>query len=324
MVVDTNGRFRLVPNGDTLCRVGNTVEGSDSGGVVRVLSEDPVRYLDFQDFDDRVVDRFLHAGDDVTFEDFGGLEEVKMRARELIETPLRNLDAWKRIGSRPIKGVLFTGPPGTGKTMLARIIASEAGVNFYEISGPEIVSKWFGESEKLLRAIFERAGQESDGSIVFFDEIDSIAAQRSDDAHEASKRIVAQLLTLMDGFEAANNNTIVIAATNRPQDIDAALLRPGRFDAEIEFPLPNQKDREAILRASAKHIAVDGELPHADVAAATSSWSGADLSAIWREATLLAIADQRDRIMAEDFVSGFDRVRARREASKAQREKAAQ
>lgn len=131
--------------------------------------------------------------------------------------------------------------------MLARIIASATDAVFYEISGPTIFSKWYGESEKILRALFEHAARQP-RSIIFFDEIDSIAGQRSGDAHEASKRVVAQLLTLMDGFNA-NDNIVVIAATNRPQDIDAALLRPGRFDWEIAFPPPNRQDREAILRS---------------------------------------------------------------------------
>ena len=150
------------------------------------------------------------------------------RARELIEVPLRNHEALSAIGARPIKGVLFTGEPGTGKTMLARIIAAQSGAAFYEISGPEIFSKWYGQSEELLRKLFQAAAKH-DKAIIFFDEIDSVAAQRGDESHEASKRVVAQLLTLMDGF-TPDTNVVVIAATNRPQDLDVALRRPGRFD----------------------------------------------------------------------------------------------
>jgi transitional endoplasmic reticulum ATPase len=310
MVVDTSGRLRLVPASDVECKVGNTVEGRDGVGVVRVLSEDPVRYLDLPDIDDTVVDRFVFSGSKVTFDDFGGLDDVKTRARELIEMPLLQHEALTAIGARPVKGVLFTGAPGTGKTMLARIIANEAGAAFYEISGPEIFSKWYGESEKILRVIFERAAKQP-RSIIFFDEIDSIAGQRSGDAHEESKRVVAQLLTLMDGF-GASDNIVVIAATNRPQDVDVALRRPGRFDWEIEFPLPNQPDREAILQISAGRLATSGSLPHYAVAAQTESWSGAELSAIWSEAALLAVADGRRAIMAEDYLGGFARVNAQR------------
>jgi transitional endoplasmic reticulum ATPase len=267
VVVDTSGRLRLVPMngvecrvGNTVeCRVGNTVEGRDAVGVVRVLSQDPIRYLDLPDIDDTVINRFVSSGSKVSFDDFAGLDEVKARARELIETPLRHPEDLTAIKARSVKGVLFTGPPGTGKTMLARIIASATDAVFYEISGPTIFSKWYGESEKILRALFEHAARQP-RSIIFFDEIDSIAGQRSDDAHEASKRVVAQLLTLMDGFNP-NDNIVVIAATNRPQDIDVALLRPGRFDWVIVFPLPNRQDREAILRVSAGRLATAGPLP---------------------------------------------------------------
>ncbi len=310
LVAETNGQLRLIPVNGVKCKVGNTVEGRDSTGVVRVLSESSVRPLDLPEIDDTVADRFISSGSKVTFDDFGGLDDVKARARELIETPLKYHEALTAIGARPVKGVLFTGLPGTGKTMLARIIANAADAAFYEISGPEIFSKWYGESEKILRAIFERAAVQS-RSIVFFDEIDSVAGQRSGDAHEASKRVVAQLLTLMDGFDD-NKNIVVIAATNRPQDIDKALRRPGRFDWEIEFPLPNQKDREAILRISAGHLATSGLLPHDVVAAQTESWSGAELSAIWSEAALLAVTDGRRTIMAEDYLGGHARVAAHR------------
>ena len=157
VVVDTSGRLRLVPVNDVECRVNNTVEGRDAVGVVHVLSQDPIRYLDLPDIDDTVVDRFVSSGSEVSFDDFAGLDEVKARARELIETPLRHHEDLTAIKARSVKGVLFTGPPGTGKTMLARIIASATDAVFYEISGPAIFSKWYGESEKILRAIFERA-----------------------------------------------------------------------------------------------------------------------------------------------------------------------
>ena len=194
-----------------------------------------------------------------TFDDFGGFSSVVRRAHELIKLPLERHAELAKIGARAIKGVLFTGPPGTGKTMLARIIAAQADAAFYEISGPEIFSKWYGQSEELLRRIFDAAAKEK-RAIIFFDEIDSVAAQRADDAHEASRRVVAQLLTLMDGFDSTRN-IVVIAATNRPQDLDIALRRPGRFDWEIEFPLPGKDDRLDILIKIARKLETqDGRL----------------------------------------------------------------
>ena len=309
MVVDTGGRLRITPPPEDIeCGVGYTVEARDTLGVVRVLSENPIRFLDLPDIDDSVIDAFHSKGASTaeSFEDFGGLAQVVERARELVEVPLENHERLAEIGARPIKGVLFTGPPGTGKTMLARIIANKASADFYEISGPEVFSKWFGQSEEILRKIFEAASKK-ERAIVFFDEIDSVASQRSEDAHEASRRVVAQLLTLMDGF-SPDDNVVVIATTNRPQDIDVALRRPGRFDWEVHFPLPDESDREAILNASAMHLTTLEPLPHKYVAGSSDGWSGAELSAIWSEAALLAVADGRSVIVAEDYLGGFQRV----------------
>lgn len=162
----------------------------------------------------------------------------------------------------------------------------------------------------MLRRIFDDAARQ-DSAIIFFDEIDSVASRRADDSHEVSKRVVAQLLTLMDGF-ISEANVVVIAATNRPQAIDEALRRPGRFDWEIEFPLPAPADRLAILRVSERTIATEGRLPHDWVAGRTDGWSAAELAAIWSEAALLAVADTRSVVMAEDYVGGYERVAAQR------------
>ena len=309
-IIDAGGRFRPVPTVESVAYdVGNTVQASDTEGVTRVLSESPLKYIDFPQLDDSVIQQFLpsHAStQDIGFENFGGLPTVVTRARELIEIPLQRGELLAEIGVRPIKGVLFTGAPGTGKTMLARIIASQCGATFYEISGPEIFSKWFGQSEELLRKIF-KAAAEHEKTVIFFDEIDSVAAQRDDRSHEASKRVVAQLLTLMDGF-SSQNNVIVIAATNRPQDLDIALRRPGRFDWEIEFPYPDERDRRDILEKSARNLKTASSLPHAEVAAKSDGWSAAELVQIWPEAALLAIEDERNMIMEEDYIGGFERV----------------
>lgn len=312
-IVDVGGRFHRVPTaGEVDYELGYTVEGTDSEGVKRVLDRKPLRYIEEADLDESVIANFRREpSGDASFDDFGGLPGVVRRAHELIELPLARREQLKKIGAKPIKGVLFTGPPGTGKTMLARIIAKVAGATFYEISGPTVFSKWYGESEEILRRIFSDASKKAP-AIIFFDEIDSVAAQRNEEAHEASKRVVAQLLTLMDGF-SADANVIVIAATNRPQDIDIALRRPGRFDWQIDFPLPDRSDREAILQISARELATAGSLPHAWVSANSEGWSGAELSAIWKEAALLAADDDREIIMTEDYLAGHERVGAQRQ-----------
>ena len=317
-VITAGGQNRKVlTNTDVEYDVGNTVEAGDVQGVVRVLSKTPINLIDLPSLDEGVLDEFIWKPSDGTelgFDDFGGLEEVVARARELIEVPLQNHEALSEIGARPIKGVLFTGKPGTGKTLLAQIIAHQSGAEFYRISGPEIFSKWVGQSEELLRKLFDRAA-DSDKAIIFFDEIDSVAAQRDDASHESSTRVVAQLLTLMDGF-SSNANVVVIAATNRPQDLDVALLRPGRFDWEIHFPYPNQSDREDILFKTARRLQTRDPLPHRDIAAKTEGWSAAELAAILTEAALLAVEDGRRRIDEEDYIGGYQRRSRYRELSR--------
>jgi transitional endoplasmic reticulum ATPase len=309
---DPNGRLRKLPTrGDLSYREGNTVEATDSE-IIRVLSEDPIKYLDLPAVDDSTIAKFKSDGNSgLTFDDFGGFQHVVQRARELIEVPLLCKEELSKIGARSIKGVLFTGPPGTGKTMLARIIANSTDAQFYEISGPEIFSKWYGQSEEILRKLFEHASGQ-DRALIFFDEIDSVAGHRDDESHEASRRVVAQLLTLMDGF-TTNDNIIVIAATNRPQDIDVALRRPGRFDWEVHFSLPNIMDREDILSKTGRNKAIAEQLPYKFVAHNTDGWSAAELAAIWTEAALLAVKDKRSVIIAEDFIGGFERVLAQRQ-----------
>ncbi len=309
-VIESSGRFRKVKTTtEPHYEYGNTVEAGDVQGVTRVLSEAPIKYIDLPALDDDVIDKFRWAppeGTKLGFDDFGGLATVVARARELIEVSLQNREALLAIGARTIKGVLFTGEPGTGKTMLAQIIASESEAAFYKISGPEIFSKWYGQSEELLRKLFDMAAKD-DKAIIFFDEIDSVAAQRAENSHEASKRVVAQLLTLMDGF-TSKTNVVVIAATNRPQDLDVALRRPGRFDWEIEFPYPNEHDRTDILMKTAHRLSTKDPLPHGAIAAKSAGWSAAELAAIWSEAALLAVEDERCKIHEEDYIGGFQRV----------------
>ena len=313
-VIDAGVRFRIVPTtDDPAYELGNTVQAGEVQGITRVLSEKPIKYIDVPSLDDDISEEVVRnfqwkppKEGKLSFDDFGGLNDVVDRAHELIEVTLQHRDKLAVIKARPIKGVLFTGPPGTGKTMLAQIIASQSEAVFYKISGPEIFSKWLGESENLLRKLFEVAAKDGK-AIIFFDEIDSVAVERGGTTHEASKRVVAQLLTLMDGF-SSDDNVVVIAATNRPQDLDEAIRRPGRFDWEIEFPRPNERDREDILKKKASQHRIKGLLPHEFVANHSEGWSGADLAAIWTEAALLAVKDGRDEIREEDYIGGFERV----------------
>lgn len=312
MVLDVNGKWRHISLDQEIpVEEGNTVEISTEGRILRILSKDPVRYVDFPAIDADAVDRFRVPPENIreTMNDFGGNPGVAARARELIEISLKKRALILESGARPVKGILFSGPPGTGKTMLARIIARESEAAFFEISGPEIFSQWYGQSEALLRRIFESAAEE-EAAVIFFDEIDSVAGQRQEGSHEASKRVVAQLLTLMDGFES--NNIVVVAATNRPQDIDPALRRPGRFDWEVRFTLPAAAERLDILQKWSRRIKSAGQLPHDSIVAETDGWSGAELAAVWTEAALLAAADGRSRIFPEDFIAGFKRVASNR------------
>lgn len=311
IVVETsNGGIRALSGPQTLnVELGNTIQYTEVDGIIDILSETPIRYRE-AGVDEDLAEYIVKRGEEpLTFDDLGGYDEVKARARELIETQLGRAGELKAIGAKPVKGVLFTGAPGTGKTHLARIIADVSEAVFYQVSGPSIVSKWVGDSEETLRRLFEVAAKQ-ERAIIFFDEIDSIAARRSSDSNGESKRVVAQLLTLLDGFKP-DSNVIVIAATNRVEDIDEALLRPGRFDWEIAFDLPTENDRLEILKMNARALEVGDGLPTDDLAQITNGWSGAMLTAIWTEAALLAAGDQRSKIADEDLAIAFERVRSR-------------
>ena len=234
----------------------------------------------------------------VTYEDIGGLEEVKRKVREMVELPLRYPEVFKRLGVQPPKGVLFYGPPGTGKTLLAKAVANESGAYFTAINGPEIVSKYYGESEARLREIF-KAAKENAPAIIFIDEIDAIAPKR-EEVGEVERRIVAQLLTLMDGLEEAEQ-VVVIATTNRINDVDPALRRPGRFDREIFFPVPDKKARREILAIHTRNMPLAKDVDLDEIAALTHGYTGADLAALCREAAMNALRRVLPKI---DFSKG--------------------
>ncbi len=225
----------------------------------------------------------------VTYEDIGGLEDEIQKIREMIELPIRHPELFKRIGINPPKGVLLHGPPGTGKTLLARAVAAETDAHFITISGPEIMSKFYGQSEENLRNKFQEA-KDNAPSIIFIDELDSIAPKRGEVTGEVERRVVAQLLSLMDGLEG-RGEIIVIGATNRVNDIDPALRRPGRFDREIEIGVPDRDGRFEILQIHTRGIPLDDDVDLQYISEKTHGFVGADVESLAKEAAMIAIRE---------------------------------
>ncbi len=223
----------------------------------------------------------------VTYEDIGGLRGEVVKVREMIELPMKHPELFERLGIEAPKGVLLHGPPGTGKTLLAKAVANETNAHFISLSGPEIMSKYYGESEERLRQIFEEA-EKNAPSIIFIDEIDSIAPKREEVTGEVEKRVVAQLLALMDGMES-RGKVVVIAATNRPNALDPALRRPGRFDREIEIGVPDQKGRLEILQVHTRGMPLADDVDLQKLASSSHGFVGADLEALAKEAAMRAL-----------------------------------
>ena len=223
----------------------------------------------------------------ITYEDIGGLGDAVSRVREMIELPLRHPELFKRLGVEAPKGVLLHGPPGTGKTLLAKAVANETNSSFYTIGGPEIMSKYHGESEERLRNVFEQA-EKNAPSIIFIDEVDSIAPKREEVTGEVERRIVAQLLSLMDGM-TSRGKVVVIAATNRVDAIDPALRRPGRFDREIEIGVPNRDGRLEVLQIHTRGMPLDKDVNLEKLADVSHGFVGADLQALAKEAAMRAL-----------------------------------
>ncbi len=257
-----------------------------------------------------------------TYEDIGGLHEEVQRIREMVELPMRHPELFQRLGIEPPKGVLLHGPPGCGKTLLARAVANESEANFQSINGPEIMSKFYGESEARLREMFQQA-EKNAPSILFIDELDAIAPKREEVTGEVERRVVAQLLALMDGL-TGRGNVIVIGATNRPQALDPALRRPGRFDREIEIGIPDKQGRYEILQIHTRGMPLAEDVDLRELAAVTHGYTGADLEALCRETAMKTLRRylpeinleeeippsvlEKMEVRMEDFRGGFKEV----------------
>ena len=251
-------------------------------GIVQVNSD-----TDIVIKDEAIDDDDVGQSQGITYEDIGGIGSQLLKVREMIELPLKHPELFRRLGIDPPKGVLLHGPPGTGKTMIAKAVATETNAHFTSINGPEIISKYYGESEKQLREIFDEAANNAP-AIVFLDEIDSICPKREDVSGEVERRVVAQMLTLMDGMQG-RDNVIVIGATNRRDAMDPALRRPGRFDREIEIGVPDREGRKEILDVHTRQMPIADDFDVEWVLENSYGFVGADLAALVRESAMKAL-----------------------------------
>jgi transitional endoplasmic reticulum ATPase len=251
-------------------------------GIVKVTTDTEIIIKD-----EAVAEEDVGQSEGITYEDVGGIGQQLLKVREMIELPLKHPELFRRLGIDPPKGVLLHGPPGTGKTMIAKAVATEVNAHFKSINGPEIISKYYGESEKQLREIFDEASANSP-AIIFIDEIDSICPKREDVSGEVERRVVAQMLTLMDGMQG-RDNVVVIGATNRRDALDPALRRPGRFDREIEIGVPDREGRSEIMDVHTRQMPISDDFDISWVLDNTYGFVGADLAALVRESAMRAL-----------------------------------
>ncbi len=271
------------------------VADTDPEGVVVITERTEVSLLD------RPVKGFGSVkGTGITYEDVGGLRNEVQRIREMIELPMKHPEVFTRLGIEPPKGVLLHGSPGTGKTLIAKAVANETNANFFSIAGPEVMSKYYGESEQRLRDIFEEANRNTP-SIIFIDELDSIAPKRGEVTGEVERRVVAQLLAMMDGLKE-RGQVVVIGATNRIDAIDPALRRPGRFDREIEIGVPDRVDRLEIIQIHVQNMPIDESVNLEDLADRTNGFVGADISALCKEAAMKVLRRHLPEISFDDDI----------------------
>ena len=269
-------------------------------GIVEVLPSEK---------DANVSGMEIETKPDITYDKIGGLEEQIREVKETVELPLTEPELFERVGIEPPKGILLYGPPGTGKTLLAKAVANETNATFIKIVASEFVKKYIGEGARLVREVFELA-KEKAPAIIFIDELDAVAAKRlksSTSGDREVQRTLMQLLAELDGFESRGDIGI-IGATNRPDILDPALLRPGRYDRFIEVPLPNEDGRREILKIHTRNMSFDEEADVDLLADLTDGLSGADLKAVCTEAGMFAIRSKRDKITVDDFMKAVDKV----------------
>lgn len=269
-------------------------------GIVEILPSEK---------DKNVSGMEIETKPDVTYETIGGLEDQIVEVKETVELPLKEPELFEKIGIDPPKGILLYGPPGTGKTLLAKAVANETNATFIKIVASEFVKKYIGEGARLVREVFELA-KEKAPAIIFIDELDAVAAKRlksSTSGDREVQRTLMQLLAELDGFESRGDIGI-IGATNRPDILDPALLRPGRFDRFIEVPLPNDEGRKEILKIHTEKMALNEEADLDVLSSLTEGLSGADLKAVCTEAGMFAIREKRDKVTVADFMDAVDKV----------------
>lgn len=296
----------------TMRRVIPKIHGEDVGISQEILDQLTVTMDDFiqayQEVEPSAMREAFVEVPDVRWEDIGGLEQVKQELREAVELPLKNPQAFKRVGIEVPRGILLHGPPGCGKTLLAKGVATESEANFIAIRGPELLSKWVGESEEGVRRVFRRARQVAP-CIIFFDEVDALAGTRGQEVGtKVTERVLNQMLTEIDGIEKMEGVT-VIAATNRPDLLDPALLRPGRFDSLIDIPMPDEETRLAIFKVHTKNMPLKG-VNLEELARKTKDFSGADIAALCREAGMFALRENinADTVEAKHFEKALEKV----------------
>lgn len=316
-IIESNGLLKtaLLPDAPNL-NEGQTVE-VENGIIQDDLADEPIvrRYGLNADQEERERAESYRVDPEeisTSYSDVGGLSDTIGEVREVIEIPLleaeREENRFDRHGIEPDTGIMFYGPPGTGKTMLARSLANETESNFYLINGPEVINKWYGETENIIRDIFADA-KENTRSIIFMDEIDSIAPKRSD-AKQFQSKIVAQLLTELDGFDPLSN-VVVIGATNVLDEVDPALLRPGRFDRKIKFGEPTDTERLDILQKISSDIEFSEDVELQQIADSTEGMTGADLSGLIRQAVIISIKRDGELVTMEDLIRALDSTRVR-------------